>query len=116
MSLIRARRILPVVAAILVALPLAAAPQKATGRPAAAPAKSPAPAPAAARATAAAELMDINSATVEELKRLPGIDEVYSSKIVAGRPYKNKTELLTRKIVPRATYAKIRHLIIAKQR
>ena len=59
--------------------------------------------------------MDINSATEDELKTLPGIDVVYAGKIVAGRPYKDKTELLTRKIVPRATYAKIRNRIIAKQ-
>ena len=62
-----------------------------------------------------ADLMDINSATEDELKTLPGIDAVYAGKIMAGRPYKNKTELLTRKILPRGTYAKIRYRIIAKQ-
>jgi DNA uptake protein ComE-like DNA-binding protein len=75
---------------------------------------TPAPAPATA-AAAHADLMDINSATEEQLKTLPGIDVVYAGKIVAGRPYKNKTELLTRKIVPHATYEKIRNKIIAKQ-
>jgi DNA uptake protein ComE-like DNA-binding protein len=113
MSMIRTARIIVALVAVLVAVPLAAAPP-ATGRPAAAPVKSPAPAHAAARTAPA--LMDINSASVEELKTLPGIDEVYAPKIVAGRPYKTKTELLTRKIVPRATYAKIRNLVIAKQR
>lgn len=70
---------------------------------------------AKAAPAAHADLMDINSATEDELKTLPGIDVVYAGKIVAGRPYKNKTELLTRKIVPRGTYQKIRNKIIAKQ-
>jgi DNA uptake protein ComE-like DNA-binding protein len=68
-----------------------------------------------AAAPAHADLMDINSATEDELKTLPGIDVVYAGKIVAGRPYKNKTELLTRKILPRGTYLKIKARIIAKQ-
>jgi competence protein ComEA len=73
------------------------------------------PVPKPAAAAPQHELIDINSATEEQLKTLPGIDVVYAGKIVAGRPYKNKTELLNRKIVPNATYQKIRGLIIAKQ-
>ena len=69
-----------------------------------------------AQAPTPATVLDINTATKEELMKLPGIADAYSDKIIKNRPYKRKDELLSKNIVPKATYEKIKDLIVAKQK
>ena len=83
-----------------------------TGAAQAAPKKA---AAAAKTATTGATLVDINSASKADLVMLSGIGDAYSQKIIDGRPYKRKDELVSKKIVPQTTYDKIKDQIIARQ-
>jgi len=68
----------------------------------------------ASKAVAAmGEKLDINSATKDQLDGLPGIGGAYAQKIIAGRPYRTKHELVTKKIIPQSLYEKIKDQIIA---
>ena len=78
------------------------------------PAKTETKEPAKAAAPKKAPL-DVNTASEDELKALPGIDEAYSKKIIENRPYARKDELVKKKVIPQATYDKIKDQIIAKQ-
>jgi DNA uptake protein ComE-like DNA-binding protein len=68
-----------------------------------------------ASSAAKAKPLDINTASKEDLMKVPGIGEAYSTKIIAGRPYKSKDELVRKKIIPQATYDKIKDQIVAHQ-
>ena len=61
------------------------------------------------------KLIDINSASQDDLKALPGIGDAYSAAIIKNRPYANKSQLVSRKVIPQATYDKLSSRIIAKQ-
>ena len=79
------------------------------------PAPAAKPAASATKPAATAEKLDINTASLAQLKALPGIGDVYSQKIAGGRPYANKTQLVSKGILPQTTYDGIKDTIIAKQ-
>lgn len=107
------RKLMAQIAVLVFALSLLGG--SAMGQATAAPAAKPSAAAPAQMAKTATEKLDINTATKDQLKELPGVGDAYSQKIIDGRPYRTKLDLVHKKIVPQATYDKIKDLIIAKQ-
>ena len=84
-------------------------------RPATTPPERPATAPAAKPESPKAQPIDINRASEKDLDALPGIGPARAKAIVAGRPYKSKDELTSRKIIPQNVYDGIKDRIVARQ-
>lgn len=67
----------------------------------------------AEKIAASRQLLDINTATAEQLKALPGMGNAYAARVIQGRPYTAKNQLATRGILPKDQYERIRNLIVA---
>ena len=103
-------RLLALLTALILAVGVVAAPQ------AYAQAKKDTPAKADTKSDTKKELLDINSASADELKNLPGVGDAYAKKIIENRPYAKKDQLVSKKVIPDKTYQGIKNLIIAKQK
>ena len=66
-------------------------------------------------AAASGSMLDINTASADQLKALPGINDAYAAKIIAGRPYSGKNELVEKGVIPQEAYDRIKNRIVAKQ-
>jgi DNA uptake protein ComE-like DNA-binding protein len=106
---------LALIACALLSFSIPGAPQNSSAKSTTTQQKNSAGTKSATTDANAAQLVDINTASEADLKALPGIGDAYSKKIIAGRPYANKSQLKSKGILPAATYSKIAGMIVAKQ-